>query len=144
GCKLNRKSAEEHRDHSLLELFPEVADRKLLLDLIEVAESGSTLKKEIVSPGLDGQARTMAVHVVLLNGSLACTWRELDPKERAICTLYENKACTRIEENEREQRNLAEALRATAGLLNSSLRVDDVLERILENIERVFDHKTAN
>jgi diguanylate cyclase (GGDEF)-like protein len=50
----------------------------------------------------------------------------------------------RIEAAEREQRNLAEALRATAGLLTSTLRLDEVLERILENIERVVNHKIAN
>ncbi len=45
---------------------------------------------------------------------------------------------------EREQRNLAEALRDTAALLNSTLNLDEVLDRILTAIGRVVPHETAN
>jgi len=45
---------------------------------------------------------------------------------------------------EREQRTLAEALRDTASLLNSTLHLDEVLDRILATIGRVVPHRTAN
>jgi PAS domain S-box-containing protein len=45
---------------------------------------------------------------------------------------------------EREQRTLAEALRQTAALLNSTLKLDEVLNRILSEIERVVPHDSAN
>lgn len=50
----------------------------------------------------------------------------------------------RAERSEREQRILSEALRDTAAAVNSSLELDEVLDRILANIERVVDHKAAN
>ncbi|HML23695.1 MAG TPA: GAF domain-containing protein [Aggregatilinea sp.] len=45
---------------------------------------------------------------------------------------------------ERDQRILAEALRDTAGIVNSSLNFDHVLEGILANVERVAPHDSAN
>ena len=50
----------------------------------------------------------------------------------------------REQEAEREQRLLAEALRDTAAALNSTLDLDEVLDRILENAERVLPHTTSN
>jgi PAS domain S-box-containing protein len=49
----------------------------------------------------------------------------------------------RSEQNEREQRDLAEALRDTASALNSTLNFEEVLRRILENIRRVIPYTTA-
>jgi diguanylate cyclase (GGDEF)-like protein/PAS domain S-box-containing protein len=48
------------------------------------------------------------------------------------------------ENDEREQRILAEALRDTAEALNSTLNFDSVLEKILENVERVVPIDAAN
>jgi diguanylate cyclase (GGDEF)-like protein/PAS domain S-box-containing protein len=48
------------------------------------------------------------------------------------------------ENDEREQRILAEALRDTAEALNSTLNFDGVLEKILENVERVVPIDAAN
>jgi PAS domain S-box-containing protein len=50
----------------------------------------------------------------------------------------------RLLEAERAQRLLAEALRDTAAALNSTLDLDEVLERILANVERVLPHDAAN
>lgn len=53
----------------------------------------------------------------------------------------------RVEERtaaEHEQRTLAEALRDIAEILNSTLELDEVLNRILSEIERVVPHDTAN
>jgi len=53
-------------------------------------------------------------------------------------------AKARLYEAEREQRALAEALRDTAGAMNSTLNFDEVLDRILSNIGRVVPHDAAN
>ena len=49
-----------------------------------------------------------------------------------------------VESIEREQRTLAEALRDTAELLNSTLNLNEVLDRILSVIGRVVPHDIAN
>ena len=49
-----------------------------------------------------------------------------------------------IEAAEREQRTLAEALRDTAAALNTTLRLDEVLDRILMNIGRVVPVDAVN
>lgn len=51
---------------------------------------------------------------------------------------------TRAQEAEHEQRMLAEALCDTADLLNSTLDLEEVLDRILRVIGRVVPHKTAS
>lgn len=50
----------------------------------------------------------------------------------------------RAEAAEREQRVFAEALRNTAAVLNSTLDLDQVLDRILQNVGRVVPHDGAN
>lgn len=45
---------------------------------------------------------------------------------------------------ETEQRRLADALRDTAALVNSSLDLQEVLDRTLKNLERVVPHQSAN
>jgi PAS domain S-box-containing protein len=46
----------------------------------------------------------------------------------------------RAEEAEREQRTLAEALRAVASVINSTLNLDEVLERVMDTITQVTPH----
>lgn len=48
-----------------------------------------------------------------------------------------------LEETEREQRKLAEALRDTSMALNSTLNLDEVLDRVLENVEKVTTFDAA-
>lgn len=50
----------------------------------------------------------------------------------------------RMAEAEREQRALAEALRDTATVLNSTLNLDEVLDRILLGIGRVVPHEAVS
>ena len=50
----------------------------------------------------------------------------------------------RVETAEKEQRALAEALRDSAAVLNSTLALDEVLDRILSNVGRVVPHDGAN
>jgi PAS domain S-box-containing protein len=49
-----------------------------------------------------------------------------------------------IEFAEHEQRVLAEALRDAAAALTNTLNLDEVLDRILTNVERVVEHDAAN
>ena len=49
-----------------------------------------------------------------------------------------------IEEAEHRQRDLAEALRDMAGVLNSSLNLDEVLDRALESLDRVVPHHATS
>ena len=50
----------------------------------------------------------------------------------------------RMEEAERQQRALAETLRDMATVLNSTLDLDEVLDRVLDNVDRVVPYDTAN
>jgi len=59
----------------------------------------------------------------------------------AIQDITERK---RVEHAEREQRRLAEVLRDTAALLNSTLRLDRVIARALANLGRIVPHHAAN
>ena len=49
-----------------------------------------------------------------------------------------------IEQAEQEQRMLAEALRDTAAALSGTLEFEEVLDRILQNMEHVVPHDAAN
>jgi signal transduction histidine kinase len=51
---------------------------------------------------------------------------------------------TRAEAAEKAQRVLAEALRDTAAALNSTLNIEEVLDQILVNLEKVVQHNIAN
>ena len=53
-------------------------------------------------------------------------------------------ALLKSEEQEHQQRILAEALRDTAGALNSTLNFSEVLERILENVGHVVPHDSSH
>ncbi len=49
----------------------------------------------------------------------------------------------RMEEEEYELRTMAEALSDSAAALNNSLNLDDVLDRIIDNVELVLQHDTV-
>ncbi len=48
-----------------------------------------------------------------------------------------------IEESEREQRQMADALRAIASVISGSLELDDVLDHILESLGQIIPHDAA-
>jgi len=50
----------------------------------------------------------------------------------------------RLLESERDQRRLTEALRESGAIVSSTLSLDDVLERILEQVERIVEGDTFN
>jgi PAS domain S-box-containing protein len=63
--------------------------------------------------------------------------------EKVLVSISDITERRRIERAEREHRALAEALRDTASVLNSTLNREEVLDHILGNIGRVIDFDTA-
>jgi diguanylate cyclase (GGDEF)-like protein/PAS domain S-box-containing protein len=62
-----------------------------------------------------------------------------------VCKLISGAfAKKQVEEAEMRQRILAQALRDTASVLNSTLNYEEVLDRILANLERVTRHDSAS
>ena len=61
-----------------------------------------------------------------------------------VIVLRDITARKQAERAEYEQRVLAEALRDAAAVLNNTLDLDEVLERILSDVGRVLPHDTAN
>jgi PAS domain S-box-containing protein len=77
------------------------------------------------------------------NPERQCIPAEIEALKTAASTLGAAFAQQRIRDAEREQRNLAEALSDIAALLNSTLNLDSVLDRILSEIGRVVPHDSA-
>jgi PAS domain S-box-containing protein len=72
-----------------------------------------------------------------------CIPAEIEALKTAASTLGAAFAQLRIRSAEREQRNLAEALSDIAAMLNSTLNLNNVLDRILSEIGRVVPHDSA-
>jgi PAS domain S-box-containing protein len=75
--------------------------------------------------------------------------REFTSTEISLCQTLANLAAAALEnarlfEAEREQRELAEALRRAAAAVNSTLDLDQVLDLILEQVSRVITYDAAN
>ncbi len=64
--------------------------------------------------------------------------------QQAVSLLLDITELKAAQQSEREQRILAEALRDTAEALSSTLELAQVLDRILENVERVMPHDAAD
>lgn len=62
----------------------------------------------------------------------------------ALVVYHRNLLDATRQRSEREQRFLAEALANTAAAVNSTLRLDEVLDRILENLEHVVPHEASS
>ena len=69
---------------------------------------------------------------------------ELGGQQCILAIVQDNTERIRVEKAEYEQRVMAEALCDTAALLNSTLQLDEVLERVLETLARVVPHETAS
>ena len=71
----------------------------------------------------------------------AVAYQNIQLYERTQMELSERKLA---EAREREQRSLAEALRDITAILNTSLKLDDVLDQILLTVERVVPYDAIN
>jgi PAS domain S-box-containing protein len=85
------------------------------------------------------------------NGSTLNLWSSVtllkDANGNPIGSVGVNRDITerkRAETAEQEQRTLAEALRETAAAINSTLDLDEVLDRILDQLQKVMPHDAAN
>ncbi|HVO70971.1 MAG TPA: PAS domain S-box protein, partial [Aggregatilineaceae bacterium] len=69
---------------------------------------------------------------------------EMGRVERVVFAIEDITARSQVEEAERQQRILAEALSAAAAAINTSLDMEHVLSSILASVERVLPHDAAN
>lgn len=90
---------------------------------------------------LEGLHEQIQQHAAELEKGVAeRTARLLDTNVRLAQEIEERK---QAEAAEREQRTLAEALRDTIAALNSTLELEEVLDRILDNVGLVVPHDAA-
>jgi len=81
---------------------------------------------------------------VLLSVSGAPLRDEMGRVEQVVFAIEDITAHRQVEEAEKEQRILAEALSDAAAAINSSLDLDRVLKSILDSVGRVLPHDSAN
>jgi diguanylate cyclase (GGDEF)-like protein/PAS domain S-box-containing protein len=83
-------------------------------------------------------------------GLITCEWRNTaagDQHGLSVVMVSLGLDVTRrsyLEQQEHEQRQLAEAMTSIASLLNSSLALDEVLDQIFGNLSRVLSYESAN
>lgn len=124
-------------------------DKLTLFDVIHPSqhEHCMTLLKEILSGNTPHQIETIFVtrdgRDLIVEGNI--TVKVVPGKEPATRGIFRDVTRRRqLEIAEREQRVLAEALRDTAAALNSTLDFNEILDRILTNVELVVPHESAN
>lgn len=106
--------------------------------IIEILQEGRTLPPyERVIVSKQGREFLVEINISLVKDNKGQPLHTLS----IIRDISERK---RIEQAEREQRALAEALLDTATALNSSLNLDEVIERILLNVRRVVPCDLVN
>jgi len=135
-----------------LDFFPSELANFMWAEERQIIETGQpVLSREEFNPTHDGQPRWFSVSknpifdeagqiVGLVGVSRDITAVKLREREFAAMSLQN----AQLLAAEREQRVFTEALRDTAAALNSTLNVDEVLDRVLANIERVVPHDIAN
>ncbi|HEY4690847.1 MAG TPA: ATP-binding protein [Anaerolineae bacterium] len=106
-----------------------------LKDALQQAIQGQVRQREINDPFLKRHILVNVRPVLDHQGQVSAT---------TVVVVHDITERKRVEEAEREQRALAEALRDTAAALNSTLHFDEVLDRILANVGRVVPHDRAS
>ncbi|MBC8171742.1 MAG: PAS domain S-box protein, partial [Anaerolineae bacterium] len=129
-------SAEEVASLSLLDiLHPSQHDHCLVL-LHEILSGNAPRHIETIFVTRDGRE-------LIVEGNI--TLKLTAGKAPATRGIFRDVTQRRqLEIAEREQRVLAEALRDTAAALNSTLDFNEILDRILTNVELVVPHESAN
>jgi diguanylate cyclase (GGDEF)-like protein/PAS domain S-box-containing protein len=112
----------------------------------DVEWTSALYKEALMEPGGSREGIFRLLH---RNG----TWRWIEANVtnllhessvRAVVINYRDVTDRKLlEEAEREQRILAEALRDTSAALNSTLKLHEVLDRVLENLEKVVQFDAA-
>lgn len=112
-------------------------DRQIALDHIKTLSSGKSDMREY-------RIITKSGNVIWVKNSARPIWDEAQGRIIQLFGSTQNiTERKQAELAERDQRQLAEALRDTAMVLNRSLRLDDVLDRILANICKLVDYDMA-
>jgi PAS domain S-box-containing protein len=101
------------------------------------AEEGSAERLTEIALEVGGQVRHYAMRSAVLRGAQGYAMGR-------VIVLQDVTLRQGLETAERDQRVLAEVLADTAEALNSTLNLDEVLDRILDNIGRVVPHEAAN
>jgi PAS domain S-box-containing protein len=150
GCVLQARVIDVNQ--ATLALYKAKSKGELLGDLGRISdESTLPAHKESILAIAAGQTEFEAVTVNrTLNGQpidIQLRWSVAPgcegTYEKVLVSISDVTERRRIERAEREHRALAEALRDTASVLNSTLNQEEVLDHILDNIERVVDFDTA-
>jgi diguanylate cyclase (GGDEF)-like protein len=103
--------------------------------VIEQFRDKTDLKMEMEISG--DQSRIIDLHITSID-------KEEDNTSGQLIVLRDITKRKEAEKIEEEQRDFAEALADTAAIINSSLDLNEVLEKILENVAKVVPHDNAN
>lgn len=128
-----RERMYEQPDAFVEYIHPEDRDR-ILQAIQEHGEGNFNQEFRIVRP--DGQVRWIRAHTLPIYDENSEVYRVAGAAEDI--TDYK-----RLVLAEQEQRALAEALRDIANALNSTVDIDEILDRLLTNIERVVQYDAA-
>lgn len=115
------------------EVLPDEGLHAALCAALQAAHSSQNVQAFEHALMRNGQPLHLSVRVSPVRGS-----REM------LVMLDDITLLKQAEQAEREQRTLAEALRDTAAALNSTLKIDEVLDRVLDSLERVMPHDAAS
>jgi len=117
--------------------MPAQVDDTWLKAARDVFRTGEPHTVEIALPG-DAQ-KTYYLHAIIVPEISE------EGKVKTIVSITRDiTSLKQIQEAERQQRHLAEALVDIAGSISSSLELDDVLDRILDSLDRVVPHDASN
>jgi diguanylate cyclase (GGDEF)-like protein/PAS domain S-box-containing protein len=103
-------------------------------EVIEQFRGKTDFQAEVEIPG--DPPRTIDLHITSIN--------EEENTFGQLIVLRDITNKKEVEKTEKDQRDFAEALADTAAVINSSLDLDNVLERILENVAKVVPHEAAD
>ena len=104
-------------------------------DVIEQFRDKTDLKAEVEIPGDQSRIIDLQITSIDMDG---------ENTSGQLIVLRDITKRKEAEKIENDQRDFAEAMADTAATINSSLDLDDVLEKILENVAKVVPHEAAN
>ncbi|MBI5667666.1 MAG: PAS domain-containing protein [Chloroflexi bacterium] len=134
-AEINGLPPEDHVGHTLRELLPTIADQLEPLGQQVIKTGQPILNVEVTGEMAfrSGVERTLIEHWVPL--------KDQTGRVTGINIVAEDVTERKqMEAAEREQRALAESLRDITIAINSTLDLNDVLDRILESVRRVVPH----
>ncbi|MBP7686711.1 MAG: MEKHLA domain-containing protein, partial [Thermoflexales bacterium] len=111
-------------------------------DLADRAHILAEIRQRGAIDNYDARMRTGRGREVWVTVSASLSVYEGRPALHAV--YYDSTVRKQAQLAEREQRELAEALRDTAAALNSTLKFDEVLDQILTSVERVIQYDAAD